>query len=143
MVNFSAVELDCIPSSRATSYVSLTFHYRQLTLLSHADVPAAQKTTRLTLAAHPHVHLTAASVLAHVLSTAGDAATEETFTDTQTHLTSCTQTTTVTCGNVTLKQKLFKTTVNLHQLEMWANAQRDGRPAEHRWRPLFNAAKFG
>jgi len=22
---------------------------------------------------------------------------------------------------------------------MWANAQRDGRPAEHRWRPLFNA----
>jgi len=29
------------------------------------------------------------------------------------------------------------------QLEMWANAQRDGRPAEHRWRPLFTAAKFG
>ena len=26
---------------------------------------------------------------------------------------------------------------------MWANAQRDGRPAEHRWRPVFNAAKFG
>jgi len=26
---------------------------------------------------------------------------------------------------------------------MWANAQRDGRPAQHRWRPLFNAAKFG
>jgi len=26
---------------------------------------------------------------------------------------------------------------------MWAKAQRDGRPAEHRWRPLFNAAKFG
>jgi len=26
---------------------------------------------------------------------------------------------------------------------MWANAQRDGRPAEHMWRPLFNAAKFG
>ena len=23
---------------------------------------------------------------------------------------------------------------------MWANAQRDGRPAENRWRPLFNAA---
>jgi len=21
---------------------------------------------------------------------------------------------------------------------MWANAQPDGRPAEHRWRPLFN-----
>jgi len=29
------------------------------------------------------------------------------------------------------------------QLEMWANAQRDGRPAEYRWRPLFNTAKFG
>jgi len=26
---------------------------------------------------------------------------------------------------------------------MWANTQRDGHPAEHRWRPLFNAAKFG
>jgi len=26
---------------------------------------------------------------------------------------------------------------------MWANAKRDGRPAEYRWRPLFNAAKFG
>ena len=25
---------------------------------------------------------------------------------------------------------------------MWANAQRDGRPAEDRWRPLFNAAQF-
>jgi len=29
------------------------------------------------------------------------------------------------------------------KLEMWANAQRDGRPAEYMWRPLFNAAKFG
>jgi len=28
-------------------------------------------------------------------------------------------------------------------LEMWANAKRDGRPAEHRWRPLLNAVKFG
>jgi len=26
------------------------------------------------------------------------------------------------------------------KLEMWAHAQRDGRPAEYRWRPLFNAA---
>ena len=26
---------------------------------------------------------------------------------------------------------------------MWANAQRAGRPAEYRWHPLFNAAKFG
>ena len=27
-----------------------------------------------------------------------------------------------------------------HHLEMWANAQRDGRPAKHRWCLLFNAA---
>jgi len=26
---------------------------------------------------------------------------------------------------------------------MWANAQRDGFPAEYRWRRLFNATKFG
>jgi len=26
---------------------------------------------------------------------------------------------------------------------MWANAQRDGCPAEYRWSPLFNATKFG
>ena len=31
----------------------------------------------------------------------------------------------------------------LSTTRMWANAQPDGRPAEHRWRPLFNAAKFG
>ena len=35
------------------------------------------------------------------------------------------------------KQDKKKTT------RMWANAQRDGRPTEYRWRPLFNAAKFG
>ena len=35
------------------------------------------------------------------------------------------------------------TVINYKSLEMWANAQRDGRPAEYRWRPLFNAAKFG
>jgi len=34
-------------------------------------------------------------------------------------------------------------TVNIQILEMWANAQRNGRLAEHWWRPLFNAAKFG
>jgi len=34
-------------------------------------------------------------------------------------------------------------TVEKPQLEMWANAQPDGRPAEYRWRALFNAAKFG
>ena len=32
---------------------------------------------------------------------------------------------------------------NKYLTRMWANAQRDGRPAEHRWRPLFNAAMFG
>jgi len=30
----------------------------------------------------------------------------------------------------------------IHTTRMWANAQADGRPAEHRWRPLFNAANF-
>jgi len=29
------------------------------------------------------------------------------------------------------------------ETRMWANDQPDGRPAERRWRPLFNAAKFG
>jgi len=29
------------------------------------------------------------------------------------------------------------------KLEIWANAQRDGHPAEYQWRPLFNATKFG
>ena len=32
----------------------------------------------------------------------------------------------------------------VHSLtRMWANVQRDCRPAVYRWRPLFNAAKFG
>ena len=39
-------------------------------------------------------------------------------------------------GSLVLSLKFLKT-------RMWANAQPDGRPAEHRWRPLFNAAKFG
>jgi len=26
--------------------------------------------------------------------------------------------------------------------KLWVNAQRDGRPVEYRWRPLFNVAKF-
>ena len=34
----------------------------------------------------------------------------------------------------------YKIVTKLNQLEVWANAQRDGRPAEYRWRPLFNAA---
>jgi len=32
--------------------------------------------------------------------------------------------------------------ISLLLTRMWANAQPDGRPAEHRWRPLFSAAKF-
>jgi len=36
-----------------------------------------------------------------------------------------------------------KTRKKQKKLELWANAQRDGRPAEYRWRPLFIAAKFG
>ena len=39
--------------------------------------------------------------------------------------------------NVYITESIYK------ELEIWANAQRDGRPAEYRWRPLFNAAKFG
>jgi len=31
----------------------------------------------------------------------------------------------------------------MNKLEMWANAQCDGRPAKYMWHPLFNAAKFG
>jgi len=29
------------------------------------------------------------------------------------------------------------------ETRMWANDQRDGRPAEYRWRPVLNTAKFG
>jgi len=35
-----------------------------------------------------------------------------------------------------MKEKNIKT-------RMWVDAQRDGRPAERRWRLLFNATKFG
>ena len=34
------------------------------------------------------------------------------------------------------------TTSKYNITRMWANAQPDGRPAEHRRRPLFNAAKY-
>ena len=37
----------------------------------------------------------------------------------------------------------MKAKIKTRMWAMWANAQPDGRPAEHRWRPLFNAAKFG
>ena len=45
------------------------------------------------------------------------------------------------CCNFFIKTR--EETKKLSELEMWANAQRDGRPAEYRWCPLFNAAKFG
>ena len=32
---------------------------------------------------------------------------------------------------------------SLEETKIWASAQRDGRPTEYRWRPLFNAAKSG
>ena len=36
------------------------------------------------------------------------------------------------------------TTINVkYIILMWANAQCGGGPAEYRWRPLFNVAKFG
>jgi len=43
----------------------------------------------------------------------------------------------------TFKQSIPTQPAQNDKLEMWANAQRDGRPAGYMWRPLFNAAKFG
>jgi len=39
--------------------------------------------------------------------------------------------------------KLLFTWLIQKYTRIWANAQRDGRPAEYRWRPQFNAARFG
>jgi len=39
--------------------------------------------------------------------------------------------------------QIFDDVLNNIKLEMWAIAQRDGRPAEYRRHPQFNAAKFG
>jgi len=33
--------------------------------------------------------------------------------------------------------------IDINVIRMWADAQRDGHPAEYRWRLLFNDAKFG
>ena len=44
------------------------------------------------------------------------------------------------CTNGRTKKESIQTVMHTR---MWASAQRDGRPAEYRWRPLFNAAKFG
>ena len=40
-------------------------------------------------------------------------------------------------------RKILRVSWTAKKTRMWANAQRDVRPAEHRWCPLFNAAKFG
>jgi len=49
-------------------------------------------------------------------------------------------------NGATLNSCNLKTRLQIEKLKitrMWANAQRDGRPTEYSWRPLFNAAKFG
>jgi len=45
--------------------------------------------------------------------------------------------------NRTIKAVKIIQNLTKFNTRMWPNAQPDGRPAEHRWRPLFNAAKFG
>jgi len=37
----------------------------------------------------------------------------------------------------------WQTTVEVVITRMWANTQRYGRPADYRWRHLFNATEFG
>jgi len=49
----------------------------------------------------------------------------------------------VNANVMTVKDMLCLQLKFLNKTRMWANAQRDGRPAKHRWRLLFNAAKFG
>jgi len=44
---------------------------------------------------------------------------------------------------ICIKNNVYAVINNLWITRMWTNAQRDGHPAEYRWRPLFNAAKFG
>jgi len=44
---------------------------------------------------------------------------------------------------VTLIHHEGSSMIGQNATRMWANAQRDGRPAEYSWRPLFNAANFG
>jgi len=46
--------------------------------------------------------------------------------------------------NTTFNQtRKVKKLENISKTRMWADVQRDGCPTEYRWRPLFNAAKFG
>jgi len=46
----------------------------------------------------------------------------------------------VTATAVTTTPLNYYLATTTSQLEMWANAQRHGRPAEYRGHPLFNAA---
>ena len=46
----------------------------------------------------------------------------------------------LTCSGTTCTYTCVHVSTIYNQLEMWANAQPDGRPAEYRWRPLLNAA---
>jgi len=41
-----------------------------------------------------------------------------------------------------LSKEFYNIQTSTNKTRMWANAQRNGCPAKHRWRPLFNAAKF-
>jgi len=43
---------------------------------------------------------------------------------------------------VARKYHVIAAVSNIGVTGMWADAQRDGRPAGYRWHPLFNAAKF-
>ena len=60
----------CVPCS--------TLLVGQQTLLLHADLSTPPEPTGLTLASHPHVHLTVAALFTHVRRAPGDAAPEET-----------------------------------------------------------------
>jgi len=42
-----------------------------------------------------------------------------------------------------LSELLPKDKMKTDNARMWADGQHDGHPSEDRWRPLFNAAKFG
>jgi len=49
-------------------------------------------------------------------------------------------------GNRTLRLPFVSIalcSINVFRTRMWANVQRDGRPAEYSWCLLFNAAEFG
>jgi len=43
----------------------------------------------------------------------------------------------------TVPMRLCKLVCFTIATRMWANAQRDGRPSECKWRPVLNAANFG